>query len=243
MIFPRTKSVPAVSAVLILCSISLLIDQQQAPKPSVTAVLAAREDVTNRFSFTGRVEAAQSVELRARVAGFIQKTGFTEGGNCPSNRFGHQYSEPPEPGQFSCGHLAGGSDASGLENNINAQISLVVLIALAAKNAILIVEFAMERRQNGMSILEAAVDGARAQFRAVMMTSFAFIAGLYPLVTADGASMLARQGVGTPVFFGMIATALVGVFVIPALYVIAQWSRERVHRLVGASETDQKPGP
>jgi len=117
---------------------------------------------------------------------------------------------------------------SGLDNNIYAQIGIVVLIALAAKNAILIIEFAMEERARGKDIVTAATTAAGLRFRAVMMTSFAFILGLVPLVIASGAGAATQRAVGTAVFGGMIAASCLGIFVIPGLYVALQRFREKV---------------
>ncbi|MDQ7782035.1 MAG: multidrug efflux RND transporter permease subunit [Desulfomonilaceae bacterium] len=110
----------------------------------------------------------------------------------------------------------------GLDNSLYTQVGLVLLVGLSAKNAILVVEFARDKQAEGKSALEAAVEGAKLRFRAIIMTSFAFIIGVSPLVIATGAGAAGRQAVGTAVCFGMLGVTMLGVFFTPPMYVLMQ---------------------
>jgi HAE1 family hydrophobic/amphiphilic exporter-1 len=129
-----------------------------------------------------------------------------------------------------------------METDVYSQIGLVMLIGLAAKNAILIVEFAKDQYESGKPLVEAALQGARLRLRPILMTSFAFILGCVPLWTAKGAGAVARQIMGTTVIGGMAAASLIGIFFVPAIfYLVEKWSGAT--QQPGATALPQSPAP
>ncbi len=116
----------------------------------------------------------------------------------------------------------------GLSNDVYCQIGLVMLIGLASKNAILIVEFANQMRDKGLSITKAAVEAASERLRPILMTALAFILGILPMVTAEGAGATSRQSLGTSVFGGMLVSTFLSLFVVPVLYIVIETARERL---------------
>src|SRR5262249_38634776 len=125
----------------------------------------------------------------------------------------------------------------GMDNNILTQIGLVVLIGLAAKNAILIVEFARQAEEAGANRWDAAVSAARTRLRPILMTSFAFVLGVVPLMIATGAGAELRQALGTAVFFGMLGVTVFGLLFTPVFYVLVRWIAEKAARGKAKGET------
>jgi HAE1 family hydrophobic/amphiphilic exporter-1 len=117
--------------------------------------------------------------------------------------------------------------ARGYDNNLYTQVGLVLMIALASKNAILIVEFARDLHQSGLSIAEAAIEATRRRFRPIVMTSFAFIMGVAPLLIAFGAGAASQRAIGTVVFGGMLSSTLLAIPFVPVFFVIFEGMSER----------------
>ena len=132
----------------------------------------------------------------------------------------------------------------GMDNNIFTQIGLVVLIALAAKNAILIVEFAKQLQDEGKNRLDATIDASKLRLRPILMTSFAFILGVVPLVLAVGAGAEMRMALGVAVFSGMLGVTVFGIFFTPVFYVVVRWFTERKAPAAAGGNTDaERVGP
>ena len=124
----------------------------------------------------------------------------------------------------------------GIENNIYVQVGLIMLIGLLAKNAILIVEYAVQRRESGMTLIASALEASQLRLRPILMTSFAFIVGLLPLTWAKGGSALGNRSIGTGALGGMLTGVVLGVFIIPVLFVIFQYLQEKVGRKIKHTE-------
>jgi HAE1 family hydrophobic/amphiphilic exporter-1 len=133
----------------------------------------------------------------------------------------------------------------GIDNNLYVQIGLILLIALSAKNAILIVEVGLELHvRDGKPVLESAIEAARARFRPILMTSFAFILGVVPLVLATGAGASARKSIGITVFSGMLASTCLAVLFVPAFFVVVQrFENWRAEKKAPAAPSVSKAAP
>jgi HAE1 family hydrophobic/amphiphilic exporter-1 len=129
-----------------------------------------------------------------------------------------------------------------IENDVYSQIGLVMLIGLAAKNAILIVEFARDELDKGKPLADAALEGARLRLRPILMTSFAFILGCVPLWTAAGAGAVARQIMGTTVIGGMAAASAIGIFLIPAIFYLVEKVSGAGHPVIPVLPQEPLPG-
>src|SRR3989442_10911514 len=132
----------------------------------------------------------------------------------------------------------------GYDNNLYTQVGLVLMIALASKNAILIVEFARDlNHRDGLSFIDAAVEATRRRFRPIVMTSFAFILGVVPLMVATGAGAASQQAIGTVVFGGMIASTLLAIPFVPVLYVALEGMSERLRQSPSRPPSHGEPHP
>jgi multidrug efflux pump subunit AcrB len=131
----------------------------------------------------------------------------------------------------------------GMDNNIYTQVGLVLLVGLGAKNAILIVEFAKANREKGMGIVDSAVDASRQRLRPILMTAFAFILGVVPLMIATGAGAASRQAIGTAVFYGMLGNTILGLLITPVLYVSIQGVTEKLFGKMAGGTPIEKTEP
>jgi HAE1 family hydrophobic/amphiphilic exporter-1 len=189
-------------------------NQHAPPPPSkVSVARPIAEKITRYLEATGNTASVASVDLVARVQGFVQGISYTDGAAVKTG------------GQVLA--LTG----LGVDNNLYTQIGLMLLIALGAKNAILIVEVAREQRVlHGLPILDAAVGAARARLRPILITSFAFILGVVPLVLASGAGANARKSIGISVSTGMLASTCLAVVFVPCFFVVMQRFEEWLFR-------------
>ena len=130
--------------------------------------------------------------------------------------------------------------SAGLDNNIYVQIALIMLVGLLAKNAILIIEFALQSRKNGASIFDAAIEAARLRLRPILMTSFAFVAGLVPLMFATGGAAVGNKSISISAAGGMLIGTVLGLFIIPVLFIIFQTIQEKISNKLNIEQDDEE---